>query len=232
MTSTITTTTTYWTITSTTGQVAGAAKNHANASLDSDGTVVIKSADGNLWAGAIMTLNGLAGATPGQKFDDLLNTYLTGLLSTFSTSTQRFTFNGVEPTYSTGDPELIIPYDTLQYTGGVPIAVLIAPGVVEIQEGGMYLVSANVTARRTAGATVNDVVPVNINRNGVQDGGRFRATTVDNQRFTLFGTNVLQCSAGDVITFVLPNYTAPPATTYEILNSTNSSGCALNVIKL
>jgi len=232
MTSTITTTTTYWTITSTTGQVAGAAKNHANASLDSDGTVVIKSADGNLWAGAIMTLNGLAGATPGQKFDDLLNTYLTGLLSTFSTSTQRFTFNGVEPTYSTGDPELIIPYDTLQYTGGVPIAVLIAPGVVEIQENGLYLVTANVSAVRTAGATVTDVVPVNINLNGAQDGGRFRATTNNSERFTLFGTTVLQCSAGDTVTFAIPPYTVPPATTYTILNSTKSRGCSISISKL
>lgn len=383
MASTIAGTSTNWTITSPAGQLAGAAKNAANASLTDDGTVVIKSADGVLWAGDIMALGGLAGATAALRFTDLLNNFLTGLTASLATTvyarytdvgapistsqatvyfdvlgmaaaagnygtvptyangvgwtiqkagiyritathrrtftvattnlttlnvdkngagngninyiivstqtgsnmssqyvnyrtwavgdvvrirhtqsavnnvnhnswevvfelisdavtapaitsipTQRFTFNGVEPTYTTGDPDLIIPFDTLQYTGGTTVAVLTSPGVVEIQEDGMYLVSANVTARRTAGATVNDVVPVNINRNGVQDGGRFRATTVDNQRFTLFGTNVLQCNAGDVISFTLPNYTAPPATTYEILNSTNSSGCALSVIKL
>lgn len=232
MASTITGTSANWTISSPAGQLAGAAKNTANASLTDDGTVIIKSADGVLWAGDIMALGGLAGATPALRFTDLLNNFLTGLLPAFPAGTQRFTFNGVEPTYTTGDPSLIIPFDTLQYTAGTTVAVLTSPGIVTIQEDGLYLVTANVSARRIAGATVTDMVPVNIDRNGVQNGGRFRATTNNSERFTLFGTNVLECNAGDVVSFVLPNYTAPPATTYEILNSTNSSGCALSVIKL
>jgi len=230
MSSTITSNATNWTITSPAGQQTSAAKDVATADLEDDGTVVV-TAYGARWAGNIMTLSGLVGATPALRFADLVNNHLTGSSLT-SLSTVRFTFNGVQPTWTTGDPDLIIPFDTLQYTAGAVIGVLTAPGVVEIQEAGMYLVTANVTAVRTAGATVTDMVPVIIARNGVQDGGRFRATTNNSERFTLFGTNTLQCAVGDTISFILPNYTAPPATTYEILNSTNSSGCALSVIKL
>lgn len=81
MSSSISGTATNWTITSPAGQLSGAALNHANATLEDDGTVVIKSADGVLWAGNIMTLGGLTGATPALRFADLLNNFLTGLLS-------------------------------------------------------------------------------------------------------------------------------------------------------
>lgn len=81
MASSISGTSANWSITSPAGQLAGAQIGHANASLQDDGTVVIKGADGVMWAGNIMTLGGLTGATPALRFADLLNNFLTGLLS-------------------------------------------------------------------------------------------------------------------------------------------------------
>jgi len=78
MATTIAGTSTYWAILSSGGQIAGAPKNRAHACILFDGTVVIKSGEAVLWSGPINLINGLAGATPAQKFDDLLNTYLTG----------------------------------------------------------------------------------------------------------------------------------------------------------
>lgn len=92
MASTITGTLNSWTITSPGGEVCGAAKNEAQATLDPDGTVVIKSGDAVLWAGHIMSLVGLVGATPALLFADLLNSYLTGSSSSpvYSLAAGRF----------------------------------------------------------------------------------------------------------------------------------------------
>lgn len=133
MASTIAGTPSNWTITSPAGQLSGAAINHANASLEDDGTVVIKSADGVLWAGNIMTLGGLTGATPALRYADLLNNYLTGLLSGAITiannpGTGGELVNGTAPNYlikritSTGQINVTPTADTinLSLTNTIP----------------------------------------------------------------------------------------------------------------
>ena len=107
--------------------------NHANATLTDDGTLVIKSADGVLWAGNIMTLGGLTGATPALRYADLLNNFLTGLLSGAITiannpGTGGELVNGTAPNYlikritSTGQINVTPTADTinLSLTNTIP----------------------------------------------------------------------------------------------------------------
>lgn len=126
MASTITGTLFNWSITSPGGEVCGAAKNEAQATLDPDGTVVIKSGDAVLWAGHIMSLVGLVGATPALLFADLLNNYLTGSSSQYSLAAARF---GVDPSTNPGPLIGGLLFDPTTTTGGNWIVPLTATPV-------------------------------------------------------------------------------------------------------
>lgn len=126
MASTIAGTATNWTITSPAGQLSGAAINHANATLEDDGTVVIKSADGVLWAGNIMTLGGLTGATPALRYADLLNNYLTGFSAGGATGPlSTITFLGSQLILSSPfSGDYLFPFTSTSLSNGTPFATL------------------------------------------------------------------------------------------------------------
>jgi len=126
MASSIAGTATNWTITSPAGQLSGAAINHANASLEDDGTVVIKSADGVLWAGNIMTLGGLVGATPALRYADLLNNYLTGFSAGGATGPlSTITFLGSQLILSSPfSGNYLFPFTSTSLSNGTPFATL------------------------------------------------------------------------------------------------------------
>lgn len=126
MSSSISGTPTNWTITAPAGQLSGAAINHANATLEDDGTVVIKSADGVLWAGNIMTLGGLVGATPALRYADLLNNYLTGFSAGGATGPlSTITFLGSQLILSSPfSGNYLFPFTSTSLSNGTPFATL------------------------------------------------------------------------------------------------------------
>jgi len=116
MSSTITGTSTYWTITSPGGEMCGAAKKEATATLDADGIVVIKSGFTVLISVHIMSITGLVGATPALLFADLLNTYLTGSSSSaYTLAAARF---GVDSSSNPGPVIGGLLFDPTTTTGG------------------------------------------------------------------------------------------------------------------
>lgn len=219
MASTITGTSTNWTISSPAGQLAGAGKNAANASLTDDGTVVIKSADGVLWAGDIMSLGGLAGATPALRFTDLLNNFLTSLSAASFLGSARYTMVTATVSTTTGDPIKSIPYDTVNIQSGAVCTTLTSPGVVTVNTAGVYLVSATVSVNRTAGTDTSLGLILLLNA-----AARARCTMVGSTATFTTGlvATIMNCAVGDTIACQI----TPPiaiGTTYAV-NPNNSQG--------
>lgn len=155
MTSTITSTSTSWTITGSDGRIAGSSKNRASATLQPDNTVVVESDGGEtLWAGNIMTLGGLVGATAALRFADLLNTYLTGLPISNVIGVQRYTMQGANFTWTSGTGEYNVPYNADSMSSGVVCTRRTGvPGEIEILVTGRYIVNANCQIQNVAGGT-------------------------------------------------------------------------------
>lgn len=215
MASTITGTSTNWTITSPAGQLAGAAKNKANAYLTDDGTVVIQLENGVIWAGDIMTLAGLVGATPALRFADLLNNYLTGLSA--SPAPAYFWVGGsggsvVIPAV----PGSKFPFNTAKGSSGTGLTWNTTTYQTNEDVSGMGL-NINISIVATPATIPGDVVLIRIRTNlGVLTGRFFDTNAFGN--FTLTWNGVMPAGSGpmwiDVYTTLDGTYAPGSTGTY------------------